>query len=83
VEHNRWLAERLVNGWQFGKRSDERKLRSAIVDWNHLGIDEAAKDYAQVDDLFEWLHHDKVFALAHALDAKDTPPRPPGWRLHE
>lgn len=50
------------------------KQRSAIVDGFHLSPDEAAKDYAQVDDLFQWLRDNNVFALAHAVDATDSPP---------
>lgn len=74
MEHNRWLADRLVSGWQFGERSDEHKLRSAIVDWSHLSTDEAAKDYAQVDDLFRWLGGNSIFGLARAAHPKGSSP---------
>ncbi|MBX3316170.1 MAG: NAD-binding protein [Phycisphaeraceae bacterium] len=74
MEHNRWLADRLVSGWQFGKRSDEYKLRSAIVDWSHLSQDEADKDYAQIDDLFRWLGNSTTFSLGPAAASKGSPP---------
>lgn len=73
IEHNRWLADRLVSGWQFGERSDEHKLRSAIVDWSHLSTEEADKDYAQIDDLFRWLQGNSDFALATAIGGTDLP----------
>jgi len=73
MEHNRWLADRLVSGWQFGDRSDEYKLRSAIVDWSHLSTEEADKDYAQIDDLFRWLQGNGEFALATAVGGTTLP----------
>ena len=68
MEHNRWLADRLISGWQFGERSNEHKRRMAMVDWKHLSQDERVKDYAQVDELFRWLLGSTEFALASAQD---------------
>lgn len=51
IEHNRWVAERLISGWRFGERSDELRQRPGVVPWAPLLPEEAAKDLAQVDDL--------------------------------
>lgn len=52
VEHNRWMAERLVAGWRFGPRDDRSKRREAFRAWPHLaGGDEPAKDARQIEAL--------------------------------
>jgi hypothetical protein len=53
MEHNRWLAERLLAGWGFGQRSapntPENRRRFAFVDWENLKDSEGVKDFEQID----------------------------------
>ena len=50
MEHNRWMAERLVAGWRYGDRRDETKRRPAFRPWASLAEDpgEQAKDLDQI-----------------------------------
>lgn len=37
MEHNRWLGERLIDGWSYAKtRDNQRKQRPGICPWEHL-----------------------------------------------
>lgn len=47
MEHNRWMAERLLTGWRFGKRDDEQKQRLQLVAWEDLPQSEMRKDEDQ------------------------------------
>jgi hypothetical protein len=52
MEHNRWMAERLLRGWGFGEKSSrggsENKMRRAFVPWEKLAEEERTKDDRQV-----------------------------------
>lgn len=50
MEHNRWMAERLLAGWSLGKRAKpENKRRHQFVPWSMLtDTAERKKDYSQV-----------------------------------
>lgn len=52
MEHNRWMAERLMAGWQYGPRSDELRKRESLLDWDELPIAEQEKDFNQIDESF-------------------------------
>jgi hypothetical protein len=54
MEHNRYVAERLLEGWRFGPRNDVEKLRESLCAWDHLSVSEQEKDYEQVALLEEW-----------------------------
>jgi hypothetical protein len=54
MEHNRYVAERLLEGWRYGPRSDTEKLRESLCAWEHLPESEQAKDYEQVALIEEW-----------------------------
>lgn len=43
VEHERWCANRLLDGWQFGPRDDERRRHPDLVPWDQLS--EPTRDY--------------------------------------
>ena len=43
MEHDRWVAERVSEGWQMGPRDPEKKLTPYLVDWNNL--EEEIRDY--------------------------------------
>jgi len=45
IEHNRWMAHRYLNGWDFGKmRDDILKLHPSLVPWVALTEGEKQKD---------------------------------------
>ena len=44
IEHRRWMAERFLDGWQYGAtRNDQQKLHPDLVLWEEL--DESTRDY--------------------------------------
>ena len=43
MEHDRWVAERLQEGWRMGPRDPEKKITPYLVAWDNL--DEQIKDY--------------------------------------
>ncbi len=45
MEHDRWMAEKLKNGWKFGpQRDDNLKLHPSLVLWEDLPESEKDKD---------------------------------------
>lgn len=51
MEHNRWMAERLLQGWELGSRVEgdgENKRRPAFVHWDALSATQQKKDLSQV-----------------------------------
>ena len=36
LEHGRWNIERLLDGWQYGQRDDEKKHHNCLVPWTEL-----------------------------------------------
>lgn len=57
MEHNRWLADRLLEGWTYGPEKDEaRKLHSDIVPWKLVfKKTDRAKDVNQVRGMLDIL----------------------------
>ena len=44
IEHRRWMAERFLDGWQYGAtRNDQQKLHPDLVPWEEL--DESTQQY--------------------------------------
>jgi hypothetical protein len=57
IEHNRWMAERLVAGWRYGDRDDAKKRRPAFKAWADLtDAHERAKDVSQIRALVSALN---------------------------
>ncbi len=55
LEHNRWYAERRLNGWQYGpKRDDNRKIHPCLVPYEQLPEQEKEKDRTNIQDLQEF-----------------------------
>ena len=54
VEHNRWMAERLMTGWSYGPRSDQPPRRLSICDKSLLAAEELLKDYEQVEAVIKY-----------------------------
>jgi hypothetical protein len=49
MEHNRWLAERLIDGWTFAeKKNDDRKENPNLCAWSRLTEEQKDKDRDQV-----------------------------------
>ena len=48
VEHNRWMAERLLLGWSYGKRSDQPPMRASLCSKQALPQEELIKDFDQI-----------------------------------
>ena len=49
MEHDRWCADRLRNGWKYGKiRNNARKLHPDLVSWEELNDDAKEKDILAV-----------------------------------
>ena len=45
IEHNRWMAHRYLNGWDFGEtRDDALRLHPSLVPWEELSEGEKQKD---------------------------------------
>lgn len=52
LEHRRWYAERLLNGWQYGRiRDNRRKIHPCLVSFDRLADEEKEKDRNNIDDL--------------------------------
>ena len=73
MEHNRWIAERLLAGWRYapeGKTSDEtqtnknRKLNHNLIAWDRLG-DERKKDFDQVKAVLRECQKDRFCVEEH------------------
>ena len=45
IEHNRWMAHRYIQGWDFGEvRDDQLKLHPSMIPWDILSESERQKD---------------------------------------
>ena len=52
LEHARWNAERLLEGWRYGPSKDiTAKLNPCIVAWDHLDDDTKKYDFDPVDNI--------------------------------
>ena len=52
TEHERWCAERLLNGWRAGKRDNVQKLHPGLTGWQYLDEPTRQKDRDGVIDAF-------------------------------
>ena len=49
MEHNRWMAERMMSGWRPGaKRDNKLRVHPNLVPWDQLSKDDKEKDVDQV-----------------------------------
>jgi RyR domain/TrkA-N domain len=57
MEHERWLKEKIADGWKYGEvRDDERKIHPDLKDWAGLSDAERGKDRNAVRTLPATLH---------------------------
>ena len=61
VEHNRWMAERLLINWCYGPRSDHPPQRPSFCVKQYLSDDDWQKDVSQIARTLELLEKQKVF----------------------
>lgn len=58
LEHERWIAEKLLDGYVVppanGPRDDERRYHPALVPWHDLDLSDQEKDAANVDLLINY-----------------------------
>jgi hypothetical protein len=54
VEHNRWMAERLLLGWSFGQRHEQPPLRTSLVPSEKLDHNELKKDFQQINTVIRY-----------------------------
>jgi hypothetical protein len=73
IEHNRWMAERLLADWRFGVKSaaglPENKRRTSLVPWEVLCEIERPKDLSQICRILRF--------CVDQQNAGTTPPAPP------
>jgi hypothetical protein len=56
MEHERWMQERLNNGWHYAKKTDRTiKLHKSLISWGKLPEDEKEKDRALVKSIIKIL----------------------------
>lgn len=56
LEHRSWRYERLVNGWRYGeKRNNRQRIHPSIVLWDDLSESERKKDVSQLKSVTEQL----------------------------
>ena len=53
MEHNRWIAERLLANWIFGPKDDLRRSRETLCPWDNLTDGEKKYDLDQVCKLLK------------------------------
>jgi hypothetical protein len=51
MEHNRWMGERLTNGWSYGEKDNRLKQRVTFVPWEDLTEDQKNYDRQQLPSL--------------------------------
>ena len=45
MEHRRWMAERLMDGWSYGPQRDSRKkIHDLLIPYGQLAVEEKNKD---------------------------------------
>lgn len=52
MEHERWCAERWLDGWKYGKKKDrKRKISDCLLPWEKLTPKQREKDFEQIETL--------------------------------
>ena len=68
LEHKRWNAERILNGWKYGKvRDDRRKIHPCLVPFEELPESEQEKDRTNVTDLQDFFSSNLQKNVSSAL----------------
>ena len=58
IEHSRWLADRILEGWRFeaGSKQNDLKTNPLLVEWSKLSEDAKKGNIDQMRDLPEILY---------------------------
>ena len=57
IEHRRWAAERITQGWRFGEKTDRQaRVHCDIVSYENLSKEDQAKDTVQVVNIPRFLN---------------------------
>jgi len=77
MEHNRWMAERLLADWTFGDKKEHRYSRFTIADWEHIPDNELVKDANQVARLLKFFKPDGTSEVGKTkvIPVVDLPPQ--------
>jgi len=52
LEHARWNAERLLEGWKYGPKKDiTRKLNPCLVPWEKLSMETREFDFTPINNI--------------------------------
>ena len=52
MEHRRWMAERLMDGWSYGpKRDNRKKIHDLLIPYDELTVEEKDKDKDMVQNI--------------------------------
>lgn len=89
MEHRRWCAERWLDGWEWGEKTDrEKKINKNLVPWDAIPEEERRKDPEQITAIPRVLRsigraiyvQDKTTAGGSQLDPKgpNQAPQPAG-----
>ena len=57
LEHRRWAAALLVDGWRYGERDDIKKTHNCLKDYNQLSNTEKFKDKAMITNIRKIVMH--------------------------
>lgn len=77
MEHNRWMADRLLDGWRWGAtRNASTKQRPQLVPWQALSEEEREKDRSHVRTIFTLLNSHGMCVVRLPDDSSRPPPLP-------
>jgi len=52
MEHRRWMAERLMDGWSYGpKRDNRKKIHDLLIPYGQLAVEEKDKDKDMIQNI--------------------------------
>jgi voltage-gated potassium channel Kch len=55
IEHRRWMIEKYVEGWSYGKRNNDKKYRESLINWEKLTNKDKEKDIKSIDLMWKFL----------------------------
>jgi len=75
MEHRRWMAERLMEGWSFGPKRDNKKMiHDLLIPYGHLAVEEKDKDKDMIQNIKNlvastgWKEHRNFFKNSLAAE---------------
>ena len=75
VEHARYLVERFLNGWKWGKKTDkDKKINEALVGWSDLSEDYKNFDRDAVEHIPDHLEKAEIEAYREPKSGTQSQP---------